>query len=141
MTTCKTSNCSRAGTTRRRFDPMIISSRDEISPFVTADGSHIRELLQSHNSPLRNQSLAEATLSPGQKTARHFHPRAEEIYFVLSGRGALTIESERREVGAGDAIAICAGAAHCIENIGADELRFLCCCAPAYTDEDTVLCP
>ena len=120
---------------------MTISSRDQIAPFVTADGSHIRELLQSHNSPLRNQSLAEATLAPGQKTARHFHPRAEEIYFIVSGRGALTIESETREVGVGDAIAISSGAAHCIENIGADELRFLCCCAPGYTDEDTVLCP
>ena len=119
---------------------MLISTREQIAPYVTADGSQIRELLNADNSPLGNQSLAEATLAPGQKTARHFHPRAEEIYYVLSGHGALTIGDETRAVNAGDAIAIAAGAPHCIENVGADELRFLCCCAPAYSHEDTVLC-
>ena len=110
---------------------MIIVSREQIAPYVTADGSTIRELLNAANSPLANQSLAEATLAPGQKTARHFHARAEEIYFVLSGRGCLTIGEQTRAVQSGDAIAIAAGAPHCIENNGESELRFLCCCAPA----------
>lgn len=90
---------------------------------------------------MTNQSLAEATLNPGQKTARHFHPQSQEIYFILSGCGAMTIGGETREVKSGDAIAIAAGEAHCIENIGAGELRLLCCCAPAYSHEDTVFCP
>jgi len=43
-------------------------------------------------------------------------------------------------VGPGDAVLIPPGAVHPIR---ADEdmdgeLRFLCCCAPAYSDEDTV---
>ena len=120
---------------------MTIVTREQIAPYVTADGSTIRELLNGANSPLMNQSLAEATLAPGQKTARHFHPQSEEIYFVLSGSGAIEIENQMRAVNAGDAIAIAAGAPHCIENDGASELRFLCCCAPAYSHDDTVLCP
>lgn len=119
---------------------MTLVTRAQIAPYVTADGSTIRELLNANNSPLANQSLAEATLAPGPQTARHFHPRAEEIYFILAGRGAMTIGEQTREVRAGDAIAIEAGAPHSIENVGADELRFLCCCAPAYSHEDTVLC-
>ena len=120
---------------------MITVSRAQIAPYVTADGSTIRELLNADNSPLLNQSLAEATLAPGQKTARHFHARSEEIYFVLRGRGAMTIGEETTKVRGGDAIAIAAGAPHCIENVGDVELRFLCCCAPAYGHEDTILCP
>ena len=119
---------------------MILVSRADVAPYVTADGSTIRELLDAGSSPLRNQSLAEATLAPGQITARHFHPQSEEIYYVLSGNGALTIGDETRAVRAGDAIAIAAGAPHCIENNGKGELRFLCCCAPAYSHDDTVLC-
>ena len=120
--------------------PMTITAREQIAPYVTADGSQIRELLNAENAPLTNQSLAEATLSPGQTTARHFHPRSEEIYYILSGRGVMTIGDEKRVAQSGDAIAIPAGAPHCIENDGTDELRFLCCCAPAYSHGDTVLC-
>ena len=119
---------------------MTIVTREQIAPYITADGSTIRELLNGANAPLHNQSLAEATLAPGQKTARHFHPRAEEIYYILSGRGMMIIGEETRAIASGAAIAIAAGAPHHIENDGAQELRFLCCCAPAYSHQDTILC-
>ena len=38
---------------------------------------------------------------------------------------------------AGDAILIPAGAWHEIRADADGELRFLCCCAPPYSDEDT----
>jgi mannose-6-phosphate isomerase-like protein (cupin superfamily) len=54
--------------------------------FTTKDGSTIRELLGVETSRLvRNQSLAEATLAPGQATERHHHRESEEIYFLLEG--------------------------------------------------------
>ena len=126
---------------RVKLRAWTLVTREQIAPYVTADGSTIRELLNGNNAPLVNQSLAEATLLHGQKTARHFHPQSEEIYFVLGGSGAIHIVEQTRPVKTGDAIAISAGAPHCIENDGADELRFLCCCAPAYSHDDTVLCP
>ena len=43
-------------------------------PFKTKDGSEIRSLLDLSNAPVRNQSLAEATLQPGASTSRHRHP-------------------------------------------------------------------
>ena len=120
---------------------MTIVTRAQVAPYVTADGSTIRELLNAANSPLTTQSLAEATLIPGQKTARHFHARAQEIYYILSGCGTMFIGDQTRAVQSGDAIAIPNGAPHCIENSGDRELRFLCCCAPAYSHQDTILCP
>lgn len=108
-------------------------------PFVTKDGSEIRELLAHRNSAIRNQSLAEARLPPGAATAPHVHPQCEEIYYLLEGRGRMQIETETRDVGPGDAIAILPGRRHQITNIGSETLRFLCCCAPAYEHDDTVM--
>jgi mannose-6-phosphate isomerase-like protein (cupin superfamily) len=51
----------------------------------------------------------------------------------------MRIGDETREVGPLDAIAIPPGQPHQITNIGQSPLRFLCCCAPAYEDADTVL--
>jgi mannose-6-phosphate isomerase-like protein (cupin superfamily) len=111
----------------------------DAAAFTTKDGSEIRELLAHRNSGIRNQSLAEARLPVGGATAPHFHPAAEEIYYLLQGRGRMHIESEVREVGPGDAIAIPPGARHMIATLGDETLRFLCCCAPGYEHADTVM--
>ena len=82
------------------------------------------------------QSLAEATLAPGAETRRHYHARSEEIYVLLEGSGRMEVDGDEREIGPGDAILIPAGAWHSIR-ADARGVRFLCCCAPAYSDEDT----
>jgi mannose-6-phosphate isomerase-like protein (cupin superfamily) len=110
-----------------------------VEGFITKDGSEIRELLAHRNSCIRNQSLAEARLAPGGQTAPHFHRRTEEIYFITRGNGMMTIGDENRAVGVGDAIAIPPGMIHTIVNTGMEPLEFLCCCAPAYEHDDTVL--
>jgi mannose-6-phosphate isomerase-like protein (cupin superfamily) len=107
-----------------------VASLDAAPAFTTADGSTIRELWHTDA-----QSLAEASLEVGQATARHYHAASEEIYFVLEGRGRMELDGDLREVGPGDAVLIPPGAWH---QITAEEpLRFLCCCAPAYSDADT----
>ena len=103
------------------------------------EAAEIRELLAHRNSCIANQSLAEARLPPGAATKPHFHPRAEEIYYLLDGGARMQIEANVREVGPGDAIAIPPGARHQITNTGDGVLRFLCCCAPGYEHEDTVM--
>jgi mannose-6-phosphate isomerase-like protein (cupin superfamily) len=109
---------------------MDVSSLAAAEAFTTKDGSTIREL---HHTAA--QSLAEAEVAEGQRTQRHYHAATEEIYFVLSGRGELEVDGERRDVGVGDAALIPPGAWHEIRAI--EPLRFLCCCVPPYSDEDT----
>ena len=111
---------------------MKLQSLDRAEPFTTKDGSTIREL---HHTEA--QSLAEATLEPGQATVRHYHAESEEIYFLLAGRGELELDGERCEVEPGDAILIPRGAWHRIHALGDESLRLLCCCAPPYRHEDT----
>lgn len=89
--------------------------------------------------PVRNQSLAEARVAPGARTAPHVHRVSEELYHVTQGRGRMTLGNETFEVGEGDTVLIPLGTPHCIENTGEGELAILCCCAPAYDHDDTVL--
>lgn len=119
--------------------PVEVVNRDRSAPFITKDRSEIRSILDLTNSTATNQSLAEAILPPGAETEEHLHPRTEEIYYVLRGRGLMSLEGERREVGPGDGILIPTGTRHKIRNIGQEPLVFLCCCAPPYSHEDTVL--
>jgi len=118
---------------------MDIKNLNEVSAFTTKDGSEIRELLAHRNSAIRNQSLAEARIPVGGSTLEHFHPRAEEIYFITAGSGKMRIENENRDVKIGDAIAIPPGQKHKIWNTGQEFLKLLCCCAPGYEHADTIL--
>jgi mannose-6-phosphate isomerase-like protein (cupin superfamily) len=111
----------------------------QVPAFITKDGSEIREILAYRNSCIRHQSLAEARLPVGGVITPHHHPKSEEIYYILEGRGQMTVGSETREVGPGEAIAIPPGEVHKIATLGDEPLKFLCCCAPAYEHEDTVL--
>ena len=115
---------------------MEVRSRATAEPFTTADGSTIRVLLDGELGGARNQSLAEAALAPGQATERHYHAETEELYVLLDGTAEMEVVGDRRRVRPGDAILIPPGAWHQIRAEGA-EVRFLCCCAPPYRDEDT----
>ncbi len=112
---------------------------EDLTAFTTLDGSQIRELAGPAWSPVRNQSLAEATLPPGGETVEHFHREAEEIYLVLSGRGRMRLGDEEDAIVPGDAVVIRPGTPHKLWNTAAEPLRILCCCAPAYADADTVM--
>jgi mannose-6-phosphate isomerase-like protein (cupin superfamily) len=118
---------------------MDVKNLNEVPSFTTKDGSEIRELLAHRNSAIRHQSLAEARLAAGGSTQEHYHVKTEEIYYLTHGSGRLRIEGEIREVKAGDAIAILPGQKHKLWNTGNETLRLLCCCAPAYEHDDTVI--
>ena len=107
--------------------------------YVTRDGSVIRELMHPAVHGNRAQSLAEALVGPGEATALHRHHRSEELYHITAGHGRMTLDDEHFEVGPGDTVCIPPGTPHCIENVGPEPLRILCCCAPPYAHEDTEL--
>ena len=124
--------------TRARLN-MDIHNIDRVPAFSTKDGSEIREVLAHRNSCIRNQTLAEARLPPGGSTTPHRHMKTEEIYYILEGQAQMRVAQEVAMVGPGDAIAIPPGALHQIINAGSEPLKFLCCCAPGYEHDDTVL--
>jgi mannose-6-phosphate isomerase-like protein (cupin superfamily) len=118
---------------------MDIAQLDQLEAFITVDGSSIRELAGPAWTDARHQSLAEARLEAGGETAEHYHPQAEELYYFTAGAGRLRLGEEEAEVRAGDCVVISPGTPHKLFNPGPDELVLLCCCAPPYSDADTVM--
>jgi mannose-6-phosphate isomerase-like protein (cupin superfamily) len=118
---------------------MQIARLSNLNSFTTLDGSTIRELAGPAWTAARHQSLAEATLPAGEETAEHYHPRSEEIYYFTAGSGRMRLGEEEDEVSAGDCVVIPPGVPHKLWNSGPEPLVLLCCCAPAYSDGDTVM--
>ena len=128
----------RVNVLRERYDgeafaAAVAEFSEELDPEEQED---LRVLLDSALGRAANQSLAEASLDAGRSTQRHHHAKSEEIYFFLDGGGEMEVEGDSREVGRGDAVLIPAGAWHQI-TAGPEGARFLCCCAPPYSDGDT----
>lgn len=120
------------------------SEYGDIEVYVTRDGSLIRELMHPEKDShvhygIRNQSLAEATVPVGVETKLHRHHVSEELYHITAGQGLMTLAEDQFKVTVGDTICIPPGTLHCILNTGETELKFLCCCSPAYSHEDTEL--
>ena len=118
---------------------MHVANLAEIEPFVTKDGSSIRELAGLVSLPATQQSLAEATVPPHGATEEHLHRITEELYLFTAGVGRMRLGDEERDVRAGDCVVIPPGTPHKLFNDADDPLVLLCCCAPAYTHDDTVL--
>lgn len=107
-------------------------------PRITAaDGSVVRELAHSHWTVARGLSVAGATVSAGSETLMRRHLQSEEIYLVQAGTGRMLLAGEERAIAAGDCVAIAPGTPHRLINEGPGPLVVLCCCAPAYSEDDT----
>lgn len=119
---------------------MRIRRADEAEPYVTRDGSTIREIAGPPSATAERQSLAEATVEAGAETIEHYHRASEEIYHFTSGVGRVRVGDAEAEVRAGDTVAIAPGVRHKLWNPGPEPLVLLCCSAPPYSHADTVIC-
>ena len=68
--------------------------------------------------------FAHAVLKPGKEIEAHLDPY-EEVYYLLSGRGVMTVGDERQEVTAGDAIWLPRGVPHSMINNGDEDCVIL----------------
>jgi mannose-6-phosphate isomerase-like protein (cupin superfamily) len=117
---------------------MEVINRNAVAAFVGPDGATIRELAASRNSAAQKQSLAEATIPVGGTVTLHYHKVTEELYYILSGSGLMTIEDEVKEVGPEDTIVIVPGQRHKIANHGQVPLVLLACCSPEWSADDQI---
>jgi mannose-6-phosphate isomerase-like protein (cupin superfamily) len=115
---------------------MLVVNRRAAKILHTPHGSQIRPLIDRTTSPVELCSLAEETLPPGASVTPHHHLATEEIYYILSGAGEMTVGDETRAVGPGDAVYIPLRSAHTLKNTGREPLTLLLVCGPAYAPED-----
>lgn len=60
-------------------------------------------------------------LHPGATIGAHVNDK-DEIYYVLSGKGELTLQGKTRQVGPGDAVLTRKGDSHALKQSGAEDL-------------------
>ncbi|HYO90950.1 MAG TPA: cupin domain-containing protein, partial [Pyrinomonadaceae bacterium] len=118
---------------------MIVINRERAAIINTPHGSEIRPLIDRTTSGIERCSLAEELLPAGAAVGRHHHLLTEEIYYILQGRGSMTVGEEVREVSAGDAVFIPIGKTHTLKNTGDEPMRLLLVCGPAYSFEDHLM--
>ncbi|HKG23639.1 MAG TPA: cupin domain-containing protein [Blastocatellia bacterium] len=118
---------------------MKIMNRDNSRVLDTRHGSQIRPLIDRTTSDITQCSLAEEVLPPGCSVTPHHHERLEEVYYIVSGNGVMSVGDEQSEVGPGDAIYIPRGTRHTLANAGPEPVKLLLVCGPAFYFEDEIL--
>jgi mannose-6-phosphate isomerase-like protein (cupin superfamily) len=101
-----------------------------------SEGTKIRQIFHPHNtlSGIR-YSISHSILPPGKKSKLH-KLKSSEVYYILSGKGILQIDDESINLAKDQSIYIPPHSRQRIENIGKDELKFLCIVDPAWKQED-----
>jgi len=118
---------------------MLIKKFQNQPEFVAGDNCFLRELLHGPNENLdMRYSLAWAKVPVGKSTWKHAM-KTSEVYFILKGRGIMHIDDEEEEVGQYDTIDIPPGTEQYIENIGEDELEFVCIVDSGWRKEDEIV--
>lgn len=107
--------------------------------YVTLDGSTVIERARPERGGSRNVSVAEAVIEPGQATRAHSHRLSDEVYYILSGKGVVTLGANTYPVEPGGCVFLPAGIVHSARCDGPEALRLLCICVPPYTHEQTAL--
>jgi mannose-6-phosphate isomerase-like protein (cupin superfamily) len=117
---------------------MHIRSTQTVPAFANPNGETIHELVGARIGGVDSHSVAKITLAPGRASLKHYHPIAEESYYILAGQGRVELDGETQAVKAGDTVYIPAGAVHQIWNPMPESLVFLAVCAPAWTPDNSV---
>ena len=73
------------------------------------------------NAPRLGLVFRKRALKPGSGIGYH-EQKEDEIYYVLSGRGAMTVDGKTFDVGPGTAVLTRPGSSHGLKQVGADDL-------------------
>lgn len=64
-------------------------------------------------------------LPPGTSIGIHRHTSDQEYYYIVSGRGIMTLDGREYEVAAGDVTAVFPGGSHGLENRSDSDIRVI----------------
>ncbi len=118
---------------------MLVKRFDDCKEIIAGDNTVLRETLSGLNDSVAcRYSLAHARLAPGKKSLRHAL-KTTEVYFIIKGIGKVYIGEEVKTVGERDTIYIPPESIQYIENVGNEDLEFICIVDPAWRTEDEMV--
>jgi mannose-6-phosphate isomerase-like protein (cupin superfamily) len=86
---------------------------------------------------LRSESLSviQERMPPGTSEQMHYHERAQQVFYILSGTATFEVEGEIESVQANQSIHIQPKSKHRIMNNGETDLHFLVISEPKTQDD------
>jgi mannose-6-phosphate isomerase-like protein (cupin superfamily) len=106
---------------------------------VTAHGETIYEVVgRTVGSKSTNHSVAHVVIAPDKSSLLHFHPQAEESYYILAGEAKIEIGDDVATLRPGQTVLIPPPLPHKIYNTGHGNLVLLVVCVPAWEPSNTV---
>jgi len=108
-----------------------VNDREVLETTYIAHGGAIAQMILDRRILKEIGFLAIARMAKGRTIESHVDPM-EEIYFVLSGEGEMSVDEETRHVRPGDATWIPAGSAHSLTNSGEGDLLILVVASPNW---------
>ena len=118
---------------------MSLRKNSEIDSIQGNEGAKIKQYFHPHNTLNGiNYSLAQFILESGKKSKFH-KMKSSEIYYVLEGSGILHINDELHHLEKDDSVYVPPNSKQFIENVRANDLKFLCIVEPAWKTSDEVL--
>jgi mannose-6-phosphate isomerase len=86
-----------------------------------------------------DHKVKQLVVRPGRRLSYQVHARRSEHWFIVSGRGVVTLNDAPVEVAPGSAVDVALGTSHRIENTGTDDLVFVEVQHGEYFGEDDIV--
>jgi quercetin dioxygenase-like cupin family protein len=86
-------------------------------------------------------SVIQERIPPGTGEKRHYHTRARQLFYVLSGELRITASDRTHDLVAGDSLEVAPGDPHQVQNVGTQDASFLVVSAPTTSGDRTDLEP
>ena len=126
----------------RRRKTAFMSNTNPLWRFISAQETQVEQLPgKTHHWYFKpdihkpsNLMFVRAILPPGEAHNFHFHPKMEEILYILSGEAEQWVEREKKIMREGDSFYVPAGIVHATFNAGKEPLEFLAILSPANSE-------
>jgi mannose-6-phosphate isomerase-like protein (cupin superfamily) len=120
---------------------LLLTRKEKVEkPFLSKSGERVYEMIgrPKNLGGAIKHSFGIAVIPPKCSSELHYHPYAEETYYIIKGKGRLIIDSAEYSVRPGDAIFTSPTEKHQIFCDGDDDLEFIVVCAPAWEPSNSV---
>ena len=74
-------------------------------------------------------------MPPGTSEERHYHQKAQQFFYILSGTATFEMEGEVLQVKTDEGLHVPAGKKHSISNTFKEDLQFLLCSQPSTAND------
>ena len=110
------------------------------NPFESSTGERVYEMLGAPDAigGAKHHSFSHVVIPPHCASRPHYHPVAEETYYILAGEGRMVVDGKQLQLVPGDALLILPPEVHQIFNDSDADLEFIAVCAPAWEPSNSV---